>query len=826
MKSIIWENAPAAAMEDRYLLGNGSFGMSMDGGVPTEEIILNHDTLWSGCETIHEKPGFYQKFLQARQETLEGRYREANDRINNELEGYWGQTYLPLASAFLTIGQKNDRRNMLLRRVLLTEEDPWTEYRRSLDLHQAVAETSYCRNGIRYRRTAFASYPAGVGVVRLTAEDGKFSFALSLISKLRHTCRMEGQTVLLTGIAPAHAEPSYTSVKPALIYPPDEESCALRFAAIASVTETDGKICCDGMRVYVQDASYAVVLLCAATNYAGYGRKRNSDEKILVKNLKKRLNVASQKGFDILLAEHTADVRTLTDTFELELGDEVTGDLPTSQRMEVGAERVDDPSICALAVKAARYLMIAGSRPGSQPLNLQGIWNDMVSPPWACNYTTNINLEMNYWPCEPFHLGQCAEPLLQMVEELADSGKKTARHYYHMNGWTAHHNTDLWRLSTPSCEDATWAWWPMGGLWLCQQLWTHYQYSGSEEELKWFYPIVRGAAQFALDYLTEDGNYLVTAPSVSPENKHVNGEKATYRQMLAEVDPRNRFSSNSPYVSAVTRMSTMDLSLIREIFEILCEVLKRLGTDKELIPQIQNAVEKLPPFQIGRWGQLQEWMEDEEECMPGMGHMSHLVGVYPGQLIREDRFSEAFQGAAVSLQRRAAHGGLKVGWPGAWAICLGARLGLKELCAQTARIISQKMGAGFLMKENQQIDAIFGWAAGVAEMLLQSTAEEVRLLPALPPSWREGRFHGFCARGGLEFSLRWKKGKIEEGRVKANRNHTFLLKAPNLLEVLHKDGRIENAANSQITIQLEKGEEAKLIFSNKNTESGAVSKEI
>lgn len=813
MSARLWENTPAQTFEDFYLLGNGSMGMSMDGGVPIETIQLNHDTLWSGCERSYEKPDFYPRFLEARKLTLEGKYREANDLINNELEGFWGQTYLPLAAAYLTIGQENDRRNMRLRRVLLTEEDPYTDYRRTLELRTGISETSYCRNAVKYRRRSFVSYHDQVGVVRLEATGGALSFALALDSQLRHTYQAEGNGAYLTGIAPEHAEPSYTSVKPMLVYPPDEESRALRFAAAACVAETDGELHCDGMRVYVSGASYAVVLLTTGTDYAGYRRKRSGDAQGLLQKLQSQLNQAARKGYERLLADHLADVTPLFDSFSLELGEPITEDLPTSQRLAMCAERVDDPSLCALAVQVARYLTIAGSRPGTEPLNLQGIWNAMVSPPWASNYTTNINLEMNYWPSAPFHLGQCAEPLLRLVEELAQEGRAAAKHFYHCRGWTAHHNTDLWRLAAPSCEDATWAWWPMGGLWLCMEIWNQYQYAPSEEMLKRIYPLLREAAQFALDYLVEEsaGGHLVTAPSVSPENKHVNSGRGTFRQLLGQVDAHRRFSSNSPCVAAVTKAATMDICLVREVFSALCKAEEQLHPENALSDEVQEALARLPAFQIGRWGQLQEWYEDEEECMPGMGHMSHLVGVYPGHCISAEQEPEAFEGARHSLLRRSAHGGLTGGWPGAWAVCLGARLGEKSLCARTVRTIGADMGAGFLTKGSQQIDAIFGWAAGIGEMLLQSQMDSVALLPALPDSWREGSLQGLCAKGGLTFSLTWSKGRAEAGTVQAGMNHRFTLQCPGL-KAVQTAARTIQAEKHTCLVTLQAGETAILLF--------------
>jgi alpha-L-fucosidase 2 len=856
------EKTPAARFEDAYLLGNGRLGASVYGGVPIEEILLNDDTLWSGQERFAGNPRHYDSMREARALALAGEVKRANDIINNEMEGIWGQTYLPLASLFITVGQENDRRTMRLKRVLELGDDPYESYERTLSLDEAVARVSYVRGGIRYTRESFISYPKQVAVVKLTASGGPLHIAMALDSKLRHTqgarlCAasseaaghssasleatgmeatgMEsiGNEIRLQGIAPDHAEPSYTTVKPMLVYHDEADSDAIRFAACACVADTDGEIVCDSTRVYVRAASYAVVLIAAGTNYEGYKKPRNRDAGAVLEKQRALLTkaattphaqphtdtpgAAGQSGglYETLLAEHIADYQSLYGRAYLMLGDDITGDLPTSERLSMNASHTDDPSLSALALQYARYLTIAGSRAGfvTQALNLQGIWNDMVNPPWASNYTTNINLEMNYWPTEALALPECHQPLLELIEQTADSGRRTAREYYHAQGWVAHHNIDLWRLTEPSCEDASWSWWPFGGVWLAQHLWTHYEYTQDVDFLSRAYPTLRDAARFILDFLVEHDGEWLTAPSISPENKFIINGRDTYRSMISQVNPGNRFSPNSPSIAAVTKGSAMDMTMVRELFRNVRASAEILGIDEELLPLFESILPKLTPYKVGRTGALQEWYEDYEECTPGMGHVSHLYGVYPADILNEQDYPQAYAAAEQSLYRRVLHGGMTAGWPGAWALCLAARFRNRLLCGQITRSIGGHLSANLLTKGSTQIDCIFGWGAGVMEALLQSHRGVIALLPSPSYSWREGCFTGFRARGGFAVNAAWKDCLVYEASIVSLSGKRCRVQAQGLRRVMLEDGTTLDASNGEAAFDTRIGGTYTLLFS-------------
>lgn len=787
----IWEKTPAARFEDAHLLGNGRLGATVYGGVPTEEILLNDDTLWSGQEGYTLNEAYYDNLLRAREMTLAGDVKGAYELINDVMPGAWGEAYMPLASFYLTVGQKDDRRNMALRRVLELGDDPVSDYSRSLSLDEACARVEYRRDGVRFTREVFVSCPRQIAAVKLTAESGPLHFALSADSKLRYTVKTRDGELSLLGVAPDHAEPSYTPAKPTLVYHDEAISDAIRFAACARVAETDGQVTTDGTRVYVRDASYAVVHIAAGTNYAGYKVPRDKDAQRVLDAQGQLLQQCAGMKYDELRAEHVADHQSLYNRVSLSLGEPITDGLPTSERLKMNAETLDDPSVSALALQYSRYLIIAGSRPGTQALNLQGIWNDRVSPPWSSNYTTNINVQMNYWPAETLALSDCHGPMMDLVRESADSGARTAKDYYHARGWVAHHNIDLWRMTTPCCEDASFFWWPFGGAWLAQHLWTHYEFTKDEDFLReTAYPIIRDASRFMLDFMVELDGELLTAPSTSPENKYILPGVTSYRSLINEVTPENRFSANKSAIGTITKGSTMDMTMIRELFINTRAAANILKIDDEILPQIDRAYERLTRYKIGKLGQLQEWYEDYEECTPGMGHVSHLYSVYPAGIINEKDAPEAFRAAEVSLMRRVLHGGMKDNWPGSWAMCLGARFHNRTLCGMLARSICENLSANMLVKGYIQLDAIQGLGAGIAEMLIQSHTGEIELLPAISYTWSTGSFTGFRARGGFIVDAQWDRGALTAAAIESPLGGNCALRAQGLKRVLDRGGHV------------------------------------
>lgn len=793
------ENRPAEKFADAHFLGNGSLGLSVTGGAPQETIHINDDTLWSGSESFRANPQHYEKMQEARRLTLAGRVKEANDIVNNEMEGRWFETYLPLAELHLTFGQRDDRRIMPLKTVLEPADGEIGAYERRLDLGQALETVEWERDGICCREEIFVSHPAQAAFIRCSAKrrgqkeengeaGGPLQLAFDLESRLHAQNGTDGGEAWLAGIAPDHAEPEYTPATPRLIWKSPEESKALRFACAARAVSCDGKVWSDGSRVYVNDASFVLIAVAAGTGYRGFEAPRDSDEKKVLAELDGRLDrlEGEKKDYLQLKKEHLEDYQSLYDRLDIDLGPELSGSLPLSERLACCAKGVDDPSLAALYLQYSRYLTIAASRPGSQAMNLQGIWNDKVMPPWSSNYTNNINVEMNYWPCETLALPECHLPLMDLLLELSEAGKKTAREYYHSDGWVVHHNTDLWRSTEPSCEDASWSWWPMGGAWLCQHIWTHYRYTGDLEFLKKMYPVMREASVFFLGFLTENQEgYLVTAPSISPENKFLIGTQEETERMAGELVEKmasaDRCSPNHPKISAVTMASTMDMSLLRELFSNTAEAAALLGRSDDPLPEMLGAaLKRFPPYRTGKYGQLLEWYEDYEECTPGMGHISHLYPAYPGEIITQEKTPGLFEAARRSLERRLLHSAENGSWPASWKICLMARFHDSLECGHLLKSAGSVLGAGLLVASHQQIDAIFGLGAGIAEMLLQSHQSFLELLPAIPVDWNRGSVRGLRARGGFEVCVSWDKGWIRQAEISSRRGGVCRVKARGL----------------------------------------------
>jgi alpha-L-fucosidase 2 len=415
-----------------------------------------------------------------------------------------------------------------------------------------------------------------------------------------------------------------------------------------------------------------------------------------------------------------------------------------------------------------RCLLIASSRPGTQAANLQGIWNDLVRPPWSSNYTTNINLEMNYWGAVVPGLSECHEPLFDLVAEAAESGRRTAREWYGLDGWVAHHNLDLWQKTTPCAGLPSWSWWPMAAGWLCQHLWRHVEYTGDTDFLsRRAHAIIEGAARFLLGLLVEDEKgYLSTAPSTSPENNFFFDEvSALEADLLQAMSPENRMALHDR-TGAVSKSSTMDLTIIREAFEHCFRGAERLGCRSGIHEEMERALERLYPFKVGRHGQLQEWCFDFAECTPGMGHVSHMYGLYPGDLFTPYRNPELYEACRRSVFRRLAHEAFTGEWPAAWSVALLARLKEAEAAALVMKGSFRKLGANLMTDQHLQLDYAFGLGAAVAEMLLQSHDDRIELLPALPGSWSEGRVAGLRARGGFEVSFAWKHGSPTRCQVR------------------------------------------------------------
>jgi alpha-L-fucosidase 2 len=764
-------NQPAVEWTEALPIGNGTLGAMVFGRVDTELIQLNEATLWSGGPVQKNVNPDAFKNLALIREALTNEDFEKAYNLTKNMQGAYSESFMPLGDLILTQnfnGQKAD------------------SYNRSLDIETGLAVTNFKIDGVNYKREIFASAPAQCIVIKLSANQlKKLSLTIDASSLLKNQKTIQNQSLVLKGKAPSHSDPNYIDYnKEPVVYEDATDCRGMRFELIIKPVIKDGEVSSDGNKLVIKNASEILLFVSAATSFNGFDKCPDSQGKDEHKWAEIPIKKAVAKKYDSLLKEHIADFQHFFNRVSLQLNQKETNksNLPTDTRLEQYAKGEKDAGLEALFFQYGRYLLISSSRTHNTPANLQGIWNNKLRAPWSSNYTTNINLQMNYWPVESGSLSELFFPLDEFIKNVSVTGAETAKSYYHANGWVLHHNSDIWATTNPVGDfgkgDPMWANWYMGANWLSRHLWEHYQYTGDVAYLKKVYPIIKGAAEFSLDWLQKDKNgYLVTMPSTSPENKYFyDGKKG----------------------GVVTTASTMDIGIIKDVFENTIEASKVLNTDVEFRQTVSQAADKLLPFQIGSKGQLQEWYKDFEDEDPHHRHTSHLYALHPANLISPLKTPELAAAAKKTLELRGDDG---TGWSLAWKVNMWARLldgnHAYKLFKNQLRLTKDndpkyKRQGGcypnlFDAHPPFQIDGNFAGTAGVIEMLMQSQNKEIHLLPALPDEWTDGEIKGITAKGNFTVDIKWNDGKMTQATIMSNHGGQCSVRAavPFMIEKLN-----------------------------------------
>ncbi|MDR0537916.1 MAG: glycoside hydrolase family 95 protein [Tannerellaceae bacterium] len=722
--TIWYDNKPGEGWTDPLPVGNGLIGALVYGKASNERIALNESSFWSGRPHDYNDPEAGKYFTQVKDLIFAGKFKDAEKLADEKFYGkpVGQQAYEPLGD---------------LRMIFYgIDENEVGNYQRDLDMENGITSVSFAYRGVKYRREVFVSYPDRILVMRITADKpGHVSFDAWLDSHFKDRTIAQNGQITLDG-AWENTIPHYW-----LIGDIGAEK-GMAFQTVVQVRNEGGTIASRKDRLAIRNADAATLILSAGTSHINY-KDISGDPS--ARNQKVLADIAG-KDYASLRQRHTSDFSSLMSRVAVITGDATRNEIPVNKRIAAINNGETDANLEALCFQFGRYMLVSSSRKGGQPANLQAIWNERLSPPWGSKYTININTQMNYWPAEVTNLGECHAPLVEMVKDLAENGRKTAEIYYNAPGWVTHHNVDLWRGTAP-VDGARFGLWPVGGAWLCQHLWERYAFTADKEVLKEIYPILKGSAEFLSSILVEYPRYgcLVTPVSMSPEHGYY-------------TDDGNTMSYLSPG-------PTMDIAIIRELFPHVIEASRILGVDAPLRKRLEAIMPKLPPYKVNQLGYVQEWIEDWRPQRGGHD-VSPYFPFYPGSsiLLHRDSDIDLVKAYTYWLEARGLRGG---GFPGSWNICMWARL---ERGDRTGALMQAAVAANashFLRQgTGAQVDAPFGFTAAVAESLIQSHAGEISLLPALPSGWAaSGEVKGLCARGGYTVNMKWAKGRLVRAEI-------------------------------------------------------------
>jgi len=753
-KNRLWYSQPASEWNEALPVGNGKLGGMVFGNVKDEHIQLNEDSVWYGGPRNRNNPDALENLPKVRELLFSGRLREAEELADLALTGVplRQRHYQPLGDLYLTFDHDISKT---------------THYKRELDLEKGIVKVSYEYHGIHFKREVLASFPDESLVIHLSAsEPGAIAVKARLdrgdkARALDESLALSNDSLVMRGGTGGED--------------------GISFRSVLKAKSEDGDIDTIGNRLIVKEADSVTFVLTAATSY------RHDDPEQWCKEQAERI---IPKSFAEIKKDHLKDYQSLYNRMELELetfsnNKESLSQMPTDQRLAKLKNGESDNELITLYFNFGRYLLIASSRPGSLPANLQGIWNADMFPSWDSKWTININTQMNYWPAEVCNLSECHIPLFDHMEKMRVTGKETAQSMYGCRGIVAHHNTDIWADTAPQDLFMPATNWPMGLAWLSLHLWEHFEYTGDTQFLKKAYETMKESALFFVDFLVEDDKgRMITAPSVSPENKYIlpNGESGTLC-----VGP------------------SMDSQILFALFSSCIQTSEILDLDHEFAQTLEEIRHKLPKPEIGKYGQIQEWLEDYEEAAPGHRHISHLFALHPGNQITVNKTPELAKAAVQTLETRLKHGGGHTGWSRAWIINMWARLGESELAYENILALLNNSTLPNLFDNHPpfQIDGNFGGTAAIVEMLMQSHDQEIHLFPALPEEWNQGWVKGIKARGGFELALEWKDGTLNSGEIKSILGGKCVIRSSETIKIQNEGKTIETRVLEEGVIEFQ-----------------------